>query len=425
MASATNASAAGPARLANIDLRPYGIQMILDENMTGEVFEKMLVEDINTNEIYFSSDMKSVQIRNTFSNIDTEYDIIKVIGAGSYGAISECANVETCKPVAIKVIRFLPKNGPIEFQSHNFLKECIIQIILSSVSKQLGFPNGGVPEIYSVGFYYDASGLNGIIVSELMKNTLRAYIEGKDEETNDIIIPDMLLQISHILNFFGDTLQFNHRDLKDDNIMYSKIGDKMIYKLIDFGFSCLQWNQLQIKTSLQFPEERPCFKEGRDLAQLIYYLIYFQRDGYKFSRRLNEWMRSRLYVNYSGSRVSLSNWISTPQEIPWPYTYRFFNGNSVRFLASKPQQIRNSIHALPFVMGPAGPAAASAAASAASSAAASFLVPAAASGPAASVSAASAASASSVEQRKYTRSRKHKKVSKIKKSKKRRGTRRH
>jgi len=425
MASATNASAAGPARLANIDLRPYGIQMILDENMTGEVFEKMLVEDINTNEIYFSSDMKSVQIRNTFSNIDTEYDIIKVIGAGSYGAISECANVETCKPVAIKVIRFLPKNGPIEFQSHNFLKECIIQIILSSVSKQLGFPNGGVPEIYSVGFYYDASGLNGIIVSELMKDTLRAYIEGKDEETNDIIIPDMLLQISHILHFFGDTLQFNHRDLKDDNIMYSKIGDKMIYKLIDFGFSCLQWNQLQIKTSLQFPEERPCFKEGRDLAQLIYYLIYFQRDGYKFSRRLNEWMRSRLYVNYSGSRVSLSNWISTPQEIPWPYTYRFFNGNSVRFLASKPQQIRNSIHALPFVMGPAGPAAASAAASAASSAAASFLVPAAASGPAASVSAASAASASSVEQRKYTRSRKHKKVSKIKKSKKRRGTRRH
>jgi serine/threonine protein kinase len=423
-----SAAATGPGRLADIDLRPYGIQMILDDKITGDVFEKMLVEDINTNEIYFSSDMKSVQIRNTFSNTDTEYDIIKVIGAGSYGAISECANVETCKPVAIKVIRFLPKNGPIEFQSHNFLKECIIQIILASVSKQLGFPNGGVPEIYSVGFYYDATGLNGIIVSELMKNTLRAYIEGKDEETNDIIIPDMLLQISHILHFFGDTLQFNHRDLKDDNIMYTKIGEKMIYKLIDFGFSCLQWNQLQIKTSLQFPEERPCFKEGRDLAQLIYYLIYFQRDGYKFSTRLNEWMRSRLYVNYSGRAVSLSNWISTPQEIPWPYTYRFFNGNSVRFLASKPQQIRNSIHALPFVMGPAGPAAAS---GSVVTGAASFLVPAAASGPGAAgaASAASAASSassnSSVEQRKYTRSRKHKKVSKIKKSKKRRGSRRH
>ena len=428
MASAAIASAAGSVpRLADIDLRPYGIQMILDDKITGEVFEKMLVEDINTNEIYFSSDMKSVRIRNDYSNTDTEYDIIKVIGAGSYGAISECANVETCKPVAIKVIRFLPKNGPIEFQSHNFLKECIIQIILASVSKQLGFPNGGVPEIYSVGFYYDATGLNGIIVSELMKNTLRAYIEGKDEETNDIIIPDMLLQISNILHFFGDTLQFNHRDLKDDNIMYRKIGDKMIYKLIDFGFSCLQWNQLQIKTSLQFPEERPCFKEGRDLAQLIYYLIYFQRDGYKFSTRLNEWMRKRLFVNYSGSRVSLSNWISTPQEIPWPYTYGFFNRNSVRFLASNPQQIRNSIHALPFVMGPAASGSAasgSAASGSAVSGAASFLVPAsvpaAASGPAAS----SASSASNVEQRKYTRSRKHKKVSKIIKSRKRRGTHR-
>lgn len=434
MASAAIASAAGSVpRLADIDLRPYGIQMILDDKITGEIFEKMLVEDINTNEIYFSSDMKSVRIRNNYSNTDTEYDIIKVIGAGTYGAISECANVETCKPVAIKVIRFLPKNGPIEFQSHNFLKECIIQIILASVSKQLGFPNGGVPEIYSVGFYYDASGLNGIIVSELMKNTLRAYIEGKDKETNDIIIPDMLLQISHILHFFGDTLQFNHRDLKDDNIMYTKIGDKMIYKLIDFGFSCLQWNQLQIKTSLQFPIERPCFKEGRDLAQLIYYLIYFQ--GYNFSARLNEWMRSRLFVNYSGSRVSLSNWISTPQEIPWPYTYGFFNRNTVRFLKSNPQQIRNSIHALPFVMGPAAPAVASVAP------AASFLVPA-ASGPAASVapaasdaaaagaaaasaaSASAASAASSVEQRKYTRSRRHKKVSKIIKSRKRRGTHR-
>jgi serine/threonine protein kinase len=421
-----SAAATGPGRLPDIDLRPYGIQMILDDKITGDIFEKMLVEDINTNEIYFSSDMKSVRIRNNYSNTETEYDIIKVIGAGTFGAISECANVETCKPVAIKVIRFLPKNGPIEFQSHNFLKECIIQIILSSVSKQLGFPNGGVPEIYSVGFYYDASGLNGIIVSELMKNTLRAYIEGKDEETNDIIIPDMLLQISNILHFFGDTLQFNHRDLKDDNIMYTKIGDKMIYKLIDFGFSCLQWNQLQIKTSLQFPEERPCFKEGRDLAQLIYYLIYFQRDGYKFSARLNEWMRKRLFVNYAGSRVSLSNWISTPREIPWPSTYRFFNRNSVRFLASNPQQIRNSIHALPFVMGPAGPAAA--ASGSAVSGAASFLVPVAASGPAASAAAASAASASAasaasnVDQRKYTRSRKHKKVSKIIKSRKRRVT---
>ena len=431
MASAAIASAAGSGpRLADIDLRPYGIQMILDDKITGDIFEKILVEDINTNEIYFSSDMKSVRIRNDYFNTDTEYDIIKVIGAGTFGAISECANVETCKPVAIKVIRFLPKNGPIEFQTHNFLKECIIQIILASVSKQLGFPNGGVPEIYSVGFYYDASGLNGIIVSELMKNTLRAYIEGKDKETNDIIIPDMLLQISHILHFFGDTLQFNHRDLKDDNIMYTKI-----YKLIDFGFSCLQWNQLQIKTSLQFPIERPCFKEGRDLAQLIYYLIYFQ--GYNFSARLNEWMRSRLFVNYSGSRVSLSNWISTSKEIPWPYTYGFFNRNTVRFLKSNPQQIRNSIHALPFVMGPAGsagPAAAGAASVPAASVApaASFLVPAAASGPAAAGPAASgpaasgpaASSASSVEQRKYTRSRRHKKVSKIIKSRKRKGTRR-
>ena len=443
MASAAIASAAGSGpRLADIDLRPYGIQMILDDKITGDIFEKILVEDINTNEIYFSSDMKSVRIRNDYFNTDTEYDIIKVIGAGTFGAISECANVETCKPVAIKVIRFLPKNGPIEFQTHNFLKECIIQIILASVSKQLGFPNGGVPEIYSVGFYYDASGLNGIIVSELMKNTLRAYIEGKDKETNDIIIPDMLLQISHILHFFGDTLQFNHRDLKDDNIMYTKIGDKMIYKLIDFGFSCLQWNQLQIKTSLQFPIERPCFKEGRDLAQLIYYLIYFQ--GYNFSPRLNEWMRSRLFVNYSGSRVSLSNWISTSKEIPWPFTYGFFNRNTVRFLKSNPQQIRNSIHALPFVMGlagSAGPAAAGAAASGPAAAsvllasvapAASFLVPAAASGPAAAGAAASgpaasgpaASSASSVEQRKYTRSRRHKKVSKIIKSRKRRGTHR-
>jgi hypothetical protein len=204
--------------------------------------------------------------------------------------------------------------------------------------------------------------------------------------------------------------------------MYTKIGDKMIYKLIDFGFSCLQWNQLQIKTSLQFPEERPCFKEGRDLAQLIYYLIYFQRDGYKFSARLNEWMRKRLFVNYAGSRLSLSNWISTPREIPWPYTYGFFNRNSVRFLASNPQQIRNSIHALPFVMGPAGPVAA--ASGPAVSGAASFLVPA-ASGPAAAAAAsASASSASNVEQRKYTRSRKHKKVSKIIKSRKRRGTHR-
>ena len=69
-----SAAANGPGRLADIDLRPYGIQMILDDKITGDIFEKMLVEDINTNEIYFSSDMKSVRIRNDYFNTDTEYD---------------------------------------------------------------------------------------------------------------------------------------------------------------------------------------------------------------------------------------------------------------------------------------------------------------------------------------------------------------
>ena len=52
MASAAIASAAGSGpRLADIDLRPYGIQMILDDKITGDIFEKILV--IIPNKIYY------------------------------------------------------------------------------------------------------------------------------------------------------------------------------------------------------------------------------------------------------------------------------------------------------------------------------------------------------------------------------------
>jgi serine/threonine protein kinase len=147
-----------------------------------------------------------------------------------------------------------------------------------------------------------------------------------DREKLDIIVSDMLLQVADILDFFQSKLYFNHRDLKTDNVMITMVGDRRIYKIIDFGMSCLMWNQLNIvTTSHRFTT---CFREGRDLAQLIYDLL--AHHDY-ISERLKEWMLGLQLLAVGTS---------------WGNSYWRFNIQSKS--QAKPQRIINSIKALPF-----------------------------------------------------------------------------
>uniref|UniRef100_A0A6C0KA51 Protein kinase domain-containing protein n=1 Tax=viral metagenome TaxID=1070528 RepID=A0A6C0KA51_9ZZZZ len=329
MASASSA-AAGPSassnikRLPPIDLRPYGLNLVLDESLSQEEFEARLTKDIVLNKV--NADDKGFTFANGAKEL--KYSNPRNLGKGYYGAVTECTNSNLCRQVAIKNVELNKKFSTPEVQLANFLKECIIQIILIEVSK----PVGRVPEVYRIGISDEETPTSGFIISELMDDTLDKFIKNKSEEEKDVIVTDALVQVADILDFFQKTVRFNHRDLKSNNVMYKTVGGKPVYRIIDFGFACIMWNQLEIQTNTyQF---QTCFKAGRDLAQLTYELKTYGR----LSSRLELWL---LLLNKVPS-------------MEYKTSYRYFNIPESRYspdaklIPTRPQELSNAVKQLPY-----------------------------------------------------------------------------
>ena len=310
--------------LPSIDLRQYGLNLVLDQYISQDEFQGLLTKDILLNKVHTSE--KGIIFSN--SKKELEYSNPRKLGSGIYGAVTECTNADQCRQVAIKEVVFNSKLTS-EVQIANFIKECIIQIILFETSRSAG--NTSVPEIYRVGFS-DESPSKGFIISELIENTLENFIKDKSEEEKDVIVTDAIVQVADILDFFQKTLQFNHRDLKSSNVMYKMVRGRPVYRIIDFGFSCLRWNQLQIQTELY--KFRTCFKEGRDLAQLTYEL----RKYGKLSQRLRVWL-------YLLTKAPLMEWRSTYDYFNIPESP--FSPDSFLF-KTRPAQLSKNIKELPY-----------------------------------------------------------------------------
>ena len=292
-----------------LNLRPYGINLTLYPKMSE--LDSHLTSDIL---IADASETKTSIV------IDGVHytKMGPSLGAGSYGKTYKCTDPKG-QTVAIKAVHEpLKRKDDIQ----GFLTEIIIQIILLETSKNE--TNGPyVPNLYKVGF--DKSTKQGYIVSELMYRTVNGLIREATKENNNIIVPEMIRQIATILDFFGDKLQFNHRDCKSDNLMYVK--DKngyRIFKLIDFGYSCLKWHNLQIRGKIA-KLSGACYRKGRDLAQLMYEVWHY----YQLSPELYTWLKSNLDVHINRN-CSITKGCDFPIPIrDWQNTYTLFNTKDV------------------------------------------------------------------------------------------------
>jgi serine/threonine protein kinase len=130
-------------------------------------------------------------------------------------------------------------------------------------------------------------------------STLEKFISTKfksgSKEENTALLKDILLQIAHVLHILQSKLQFNHRDLKLNNLYvrthampWSRrltipgVGDHTCQTdlvMIDFGFSCIACGSgfvnpraTLLGAGSYFRPEDDCLKRGRDLAQLLYSL---------------------------------------------------------------------------------------------------------------------------------------------------------
>jgi len=313
-----------------LDLRPYGIDATLEESSKQADFKSYT---LSPGKHYTAS------VGGPVSRIiidGARYDVLEIVGSGTFGTTYKARSLAGPE-IAIKIINKIFTDE----KKHSFVSESIMQIVLAEASK--GETNGPyVPTVFKVAFN-EASGF-GYICSELMRNTLNSLIKVFTPPDNDIIIPHALEQISTILTFFYKKFKFNHRDLKSDNIMYIRVGTERVYKLIDFGFSCMtiptSGTPLQIKGGDYFDESATCFKIDRDLSQLIYGIV-------KYSKTLSDPLQKRfsdmLIANVKRHTCRMVDGCPKDKLKEWVDSYDFLNRRNVHLPFGSPHRVQEQM----------------------------------------------------------------------------------
>ena len=309
---------------ASFDLRPFGLNLTLTPRT-------------NFADLTLSLLLRSAEMKNTLlgdpSSITLQgvvYKIDKIAGEGSYGRVFRVTDPKGQKYAIKEITDKLYDSRDVQV----FMKECVIQILLAEESKAQ--PDGPyVCSLYELA--YDKETHHAYIRSEWMRNSLEHLIEANNRTQNDTLVPDAIVQTMQMLQFFGQRLQFNHRDLKGDNIMYVKDGSRRVFKLIDFGMSCLTWNGLTIHGGSYFKDTKPCFRQHRDASQFVYYLFVKFQDI--LSSELKTALAQTIVANVGNHTCAMTRDCPANGLTSWRTVYDFLNRPNVSVPKGSPFEI--------------------------------------------------------------------------------------
>jgi serine/threonine protein kinase len=194
---------------------------------------------------------------------------------GGYGSIY-LAKRKDCSGATQEVCVKIP-----HARDFSLCPEALIQCRVCDALEKSGI-RGAVPQVFDL-FQYAGETRFSMRFIKGMRSL--EYI--LDSTTPELTLLQVICQIAGILGFLEETLQFDHRDLKADNlwirpepIRYRLPLGKKTWTIsapfqvvvLDFGFSCLGNKEGMAVVSLSdgiLPRLDPCPKEGRDLFQLI------------------------------------------------------------------------------------------------------------------------------------------------------------
>jgi len=203
----------------------------------------------------------------------TSYTKGKFLGEGTFGQVFECTRTTSDGQVSECVVKSIKDAGAIK----QAILETIIQIVIVEETKDVVLSDlvgPFAPRVFDIA--YNPATSNCYIFSERMRKTVRDLVEGWKggaPEVNRVGIPIVLRSIAIVLSELYKRLKFNHRDFKSDNCMYIRDAKGTILpRVIDFGFSCVEYKGLKINAK---PSFRHCSVGGRDMSQFIYEVVHY------------------------------------------------------------------------------------------------------------------------------------------------------
>jgi len=166
--------------------------------------------------------VRVVSSKKTYGNMQ-KYNFQYVLGQGAYGEVSKFMDTTTSKTVAIK--KMILKDI---FKYQEFFKTPREISIL----KLLGVSNSPVVEFLN----YAITRNSIYIVSEIADGDVKSLIKTNMFIVKKSMILDAITQIIRGVAYCHDHC-IMHRDLKPDNVLFFKRGDKYTYKITHFGLA--------------------------------------------------------------------------------------------------------------------------------------------------------------------------------------------
>ena len=245
------------------------------------------------------------------------------IAAGTYGSVVETNDGNIMKIQKTKDYK-LPK----------VLPEIQIQQKLSLLEP------GTCPIIYEYGIVYSETNIVHVVtIMERYDGTVDRLF--KKVHTIGIFM-NWLDQTATTLHRL-EKYQFNHRDLKPDNMMYRYRNGKYQFVLIDFGFACATFGKEKLAAALYYEPTQVCFRKTRDLSQLLYSFYHFR--SHYFPPEVARFVKQLLTFKIpEGNTCKMYKNECSPYKIEeWLDTYEFTNRAEIENPNATPLAILDSI----------------------------------------------------------------------------------
>lgn len=243
----------------------------------------------------------------------------KQLGSGAYGRVHEVGDD--------KIIKIMKLDTGDE---KNLVQEVTIQQKLSEKEPDV------CPKVYGFGKITE-TGEYLILMEKCVDTAFNLFQEGAKEE--DFL--DYFDQIAKIMARL-EKYQFNHRDLKSDNVMYklNEAGKKQ-YLLIDFGYSCATIDGVNYAGTGYFKPGEKCFRRSRDLAQLVYESLY--NVDVATTQNLRKFIQLVLTFKFKGTTCDMSVGCLPDFPSEWVQTYEFLNRDDVENPNTTPEGLQKAV----------------------------------------------------------------------------------